>query len=103
MSGGGDNPGMGFFRSLLRILFLLAGAVLGLVLFLVAVLTFVVFMLVRLLTGRKPDLEFRVNKNPWAARRAPAGEVVDVEAREVGNAGEAPPPSLPGPGHQDLR
>ena len=74
---------MHLFRSLIRLLIVLVGAVIGLALFLFAALVFVVFLLVRLLTGRKPDLQFRVNKNPWAGRKPPAGDVVDVEAREV--------------------
>lgn len=77
---------MSLFRSLLRLLMLLAGALIGLGLFLIAVLGFVVFLLVRLLTGRKPSLSFRVNKNPWAGRQPPSGDVVDVEAREVKDA-----------------
>ena len=86
--------GMPLLRSLIRLLMVLAGAVIGLGLFLLAVLAFVVFLFVQLLTGRKPDLRFRVNRNPWAAHRPPAGEVVDVEAREVR---EAAPPSLRAP------
>ncbi|WP_439463146.1 hypothetical protein [Roseateles sp. NT4] len=68
---------------LLRLLMIAAGALIGLGLFLIAVLAFLGFLLVSLLTGRKPNLQFRVNKNPWAQRREPAGDVVDVEAREV--------------------
>ncbi len=93
MSGGAErvqNPGMRLFRPLLRILFLIAGAVIGLGLFLIAVLAFVAFLLVRLLTGRKPNLGFRVNKNPWAGQRPPSGDVVDVEAREVEDAAPLP-------------
>lgn len=82
---------MSLFRLLLRLLMVAIGALIGLGLFLFAVLAFVVFLLVSLLTGRKPNLQFRVNKNPWAQRRQPAGEVVDVEAREVP---EAPPQRL---------
>ena len=74
---------MSLFRPLLRLVFLIAGAFIGLGLFLIAVLAFLAFLLVSLLTGRKPNLQFRVNKNPWAQRRQPAGDVVDVEAREV--------------------
>lgn len=74
---------MRLFRSLLRLLMLAAGALIGLGLFLLAVLAFVAFLLVSLVTGRRPNLQFRVNKNPWAGRKQPAGEVVDVEAREV--------------------
>ncbi|MCY4747303.1 hypothetical protein NYO99_20190 [Pelomonas sp. UHG3] len=76
--------------SLVRLIFrwavLLVGAVIGLGLFLFAVAAFVVILLLSLLTGRKPNLQFRMNKNPWAPRRpAPqaAGDVVDIEAREV--------------------
>lgn len=93
------NAVMSLFRLLIRILLVVVGAVVGLALFLFAVIAFVSFLLVRLLTGRKPDLQFRVNKNPWAQRRAPAGEdVVDVEAREVREVGEAA--SLPPPQQQ---
>jgi hypothetical protein len=74
---------MKLFRSLIRLLAVIAGAIVGLGLFLIAVLAFVLFLVVRLLTGRKPNLQFRVNKNPWAGRKAPADDVVDVEAREV--------------------
>ncbi|MGM9480862.1 hypothetical protein ACS5PN_06700 [Roseateles sp. NT4] len=74
---------MPLFRMLLRLLMIAAGALIGLGLFLIAVLAFLGFLLVSLLTGRKPNLQFRVNKNPWAQRREPAGDVVDVEAREV--------------------
>lgn len=82
---------MPLFRFLLRILFLIAGAVIGLGLFLIAVLAFVAFLIVSLLTGRKPNLQFRVNKNPWAQRRQPAADdVVDVEAREVQDAAPLP-------------
>lgn len=88
---------MKLFRSLVRLLAVIAGAIVGLGFFLVAVLAFVVFLLVRLLTGRKPDLQFRVNKNPWAGRREPAGEVVDVEAREVRDPSDAPPLPLRAP------
>ncbi|MFG6439275.1 MgtC/SapB family protein [Roseateles sp. LKC17W] len=76
--------------SLVRLIFrwavLLVGAVIGLGLFLFAVAAFVVILLLSLLTGRKPNLQFRMNKNPWTQRRpAPqaAGDVVDIEAREV--------------------
>lgn len=77
---------MSLFRPLFRLLLLVVGAFIGLGLFLIAVLGFVVFLVVRLLTGRKPNPQFRVNKNPWAQRRQPAGDVVDVEAREVQDA-----------------
>lgn len=76
--------------SLIRLLMLVVGAFVGLGLFLIAVLGFVVFLLVSLLTGRRPNLQFRVNKNPWAQRRQPAGDVVDVEAREVSDAAPLP-------------
>ena len=82
---------MRLFSSLLRLLMVLVGAVVGLGLFLLAVIAFVGFLLVSLLTGRKPNLQFRVNKNPWAQHRPPAAEdVVDIEAREVKDG-----PSLP--------
>lgn len=84
---------MRLFRPLLRLLMLIAGALIGLGLFVIAVLGFATFLLISLLRGRKPNLQFRVNKNPWAQRRQPEGEVVDVEAREVG---EAAPLPLPG-------
>ena len=84
--------------SLIRLLMLVVGAFIGLGLFLVAVLGFTVFLLVSLLTGRKPNLQFRVNKNPWGQPRPPAGDVVDVEAREVGKAASLPPPSERRPG-----
>ncbi|MCE4540271.1 hypothetical protein LXT12_23755 [Pelomonas sp. P7] len=75
---------MNLVRVVVRLLFVIAGAVVGLALFLFAVLAFVAFLIVSLLTGRKPDLRFRVNQNPWAPRRQQAAEdVVDIEAREV--------------------
>ncbi len=86
---------MNLVRFLIRIVLVVAGAVVGLGLFLFAVLAFATFLLVSLLTGRKPDLQFRVNKNPWAQRRAPAADdVVDIEAREVD---DAAPPALQQP------
>ena len=80
------------FRFLLRVLFLVVGAVIGLGLFLFAVLVFVAILIGSLLTGRKPNLQFRVNKNPWARHRPPAdvGDVVDIEAREVKDAAPLP-------------
>lgn len=83
-------PAMRLFRSLFRLLFVLFAALVGLGLFLMGLLGFVVFMLIRLLTGRKPNLSFRVNKNPWAGRQPPAGDVVDIEAREVQDAAPLP-------------
>ncbi|MGQ3050668.1 MAG: hypothetical protein ACT6S0_02675 [Roseateles sp.] len=77
---------MRLLRSLLRLLMIVIGALIGLGLFVIAVLGFVTFVLVRLLTGRKPNLSFRVNKNPWAGHKPPAGDVVDIEAREVKDA-----------------
>ncbi len=77
---------MSIVRLIFRWAVLLVGAVIGLGLFLFAVAAFVVILLLSLLTGRKPNLQFRMNKNPWAQRRpAPqaAGDVVDIEAREV--------------------
>lgn len=83
---------MSLVRFLIRMLLLVAGAVVGLGLFLLAVIAFVGFLLVSLLTGRKPNLQFRVNKNPWAQHRPPAADdVVDIEAREVK---DGPPPPL---------
>lgn len=83
---------MGLIRFLIRLFILLAGAFIGLVLFLFAVIAFVSFLLFSLLTGKKPNLQFRVNKNPWAHRRPPAAEVdvVDIEAREVTDAKPLP-------------
>lgn len=77
---------MGLIRFLIRLCILVAGAFIGVVLFFFAVLAFVTFLLFSVLTGKKPNLQFRVNKNPWAHRRPPSaevGEVVDIEAREV--------------------
>jgi len=89
---------MRLFRFLLRLVMLVVGALIGLGLFFVAVLAFLALLLYSLLTGRKPNLQFRVNKNPWAGRRTPAADdVVDIEAREVP---AAKPPSLQPP---DLR
>ncbi|MCY4755090.1 hypothetical protein [Pelomonas aquatica] len=83
---------MRLFSLLLRVLFIAAGAIVGLGLVLFAVVAFVGFLLVSLLTGRKPDLQFRVNKNPWARHAPPAEDVVDVEVREVRAAAPLPPP-----------
>jgi cell division septation protein DedD len=80
------NVVMSMFRSLLRLLLLIVGAVIGVGLFLFAAVAFVVIMLFSLLRGRKPTVQFRMSQNPWAPRRpqAPAaGDVVDIEAREV--------------------
>jgi hypothetical protein len=75
---------MPLIRLLLRLLILAVGAVLGLVLFLFALIAFAALLIFSLLRGRKPDMTFRMNRNPWAQRRAPpAGDVVDIEAREV--------------------
>jgi hypothetical protein len=82
---------MRLLSSLIRVLIIAAGAVVGLGLFLLAVLAFVGFLLASLLTGRKPNLQFRVNKNPWAQHRPPAAEdVVDIEAREIKDAPPLP-------------
>jgi len=84
---------MRLFSPLLRLLVIAVGAIVGLGLFLFAVIAFVAFLLVSLLTGKRPNLQFRVNKNPWAQRhQAAAGDVVDIEAREVK---EGAPPPLP--------
>lgn len=83
-------PAMRLFCFLLRLLMLVVGALIGLGLFLIAVLGFVTFLLVSLLTGRKPNLSFRVNKNPWAGHKPPSGDVVDIEAREVQDAAPLP-------------
>ena len=72
---------------------LVAGALLGLGLFLLAVLTFTVLVVVSLLRGRRPSAQFRMNRNPWAQRRAPAepvDDVVDIEVREVREAAPLP-------------
>jgi hypothetical protein len=77
---------MPLFRLLIRLLLLVVGAAIGLGLFLFAVLVFAVVLIGSLLAGRKPNLQFRMNQNPWARHRAPArgtGDVVDIEAREV--------------------
>lgn len=90
---------MQLFRFLFRILIVITGAVIGLALFLLAVFTFAVVLLVSLLRGRKPDVQFRMNRNPWAQRRhesAPA-DVVDIEAREVREPEPLPLPPLQPP------
>ena len=84
---------MRLFRFLIRLLILVVGAVIGLALFLFALLAFVVVLTVSLLRGRKPNLQFRVNPNPWAPRRprdAEAGDVVDIEAREISDPAPLP-------------
>lgn len=77
---------MKLLRALIRLLLILAGALVGLGLFVMALLAFAAFLLIRLVTGRQPDLQFRVNRNPWAGRQPAAGDVVDVQAREVSDA-----------------
>ncbi|KQY81638.1 MULTISPECIES: hypothetical protein [Roseateles] len=77
---------MRLFRTLVRLLILISGAVIGLVFFLLAVVAFAVILIGSLLTGRKPDLQFRMNQNPWARHRPAAhgaDDVVDIEVREV--------------------
>lgn len=84
---------MRLFSLLLRALILVAGAVVGLGLFLLAVVVFLAVVLGSLLRGRRPNVAFRVNRSPRARRSAPAGgDVVDVEAREVVDAAPLPPP-----------
>ena len=87
---------MRLFRTRIRLLILVVGAVIGLAFFLFAVLAFAVILIGSLLTGRKPNLQFRMNQNPWARHRAPArgaNDVVDIEAREVKD--QAPLPLQP--------
>lgn len=87
---------MRLIRFLLRAFLLIAGALLGLGFFLIAVVAFAVVLLVSVVTGRKPNVQFRMNRNPWADRRTAAPEdVVDIEAREVKDA--APLPLQPPP------
>jgi uncharacterized iron-regulated membrane protein len=78
---------MSLLRLLVRLALLAVGAVIGLALFLFAVLAFITIVLVSLLTGRKPNVQFRMNRNPWAQPRPRAAtapqDVVDIEAREV--------------------
>lgn len=83
---------MHLFRFLIRALILIAGAVIGLGLFLFAVVVFAVVLIGSLLTGRKPNVQFRMNKNPWAHRRPPAAadDVFDIEAREIKDAPPLP-------------
>jgi Flp pilus assembly protein protease CpaA len=84
---------MRLIRFLLRACLVILGALLGLGLFVFAVLTFGVLLLVSLLTCRRPNLQFRMNRNPWAPRRATAAEdVVDIDAREVDDGVRAPAP-----------
>ncbi|MFG6429687.1 hypothetical protein [Roseateles sp. LYH14W] len=93
---------MSFFRLLLRWLILIVGAIVGLAFFLFAVVAFVTILLLSLLTGRKPNMQFRMNRSPWAQRRpqAPAdGDVVDIEAREVKAPAAPPLPLQPPPRH----
>ena len=89
---------MRLFRTLIRLLILVAGAVIGLVFFLFAVLAFAVILVGSLLMGRKPNLQFRMNQNPWARHRPPArasDDVVDIEVREITD--PAPLPLRPPP------
>ena len=87
---------MPLLRSLLRLLILVVGLAIGFGLFLIAVVTFVVVLVVSLLTGRRPAMQFRMNRNPWARHRAPSpstDDVVDIEVREVRD--QAPLPLQP--------
>lgn len=91
---------MPLFRLLFRCVLLIVGAVIGLGLFLFAVLAFMVVVLISLLRGRKPTMQFRMNQNPWAPRRPQApesGDVVDIEVREVKDPAPLPlqPPLQP--------
>ena len=84
---------MRLFRFLIRVLILIVGAVIGLGLFLFALLAVAVVLTVGLLRGRKPNLQFRVNPNPWARRRPgndQVGDVVDIEAREISDPAPLP-------------
>lgn len=82
--------------ALLRLVLVAVGLVFGLlavVFGLVLALGLIVWSLLR---GRKPQVKrFRMNPSQpfggMGGRRAPAGDVVDVEAREVP---ETPPPQL---------
>ncbi|PTT80747.1 hypothetical protein DBR42_19110 [Pelomonas sp. HMWF004] len=87
-----ENAGMRLFRTLIRLLMVVAGAFLGLALFLFGLLTFVVILVFSLVTGRKPGLQFRMNPRPWARHRPPRGDddVVDIEVREVPEAAPLP-------------
>lgn len=74
------------FSLLLRLFILIVGAVIGVGLFLFAVVAFIVILIGSLLMGRRPVMQFRMNRNPWARHRAPASsadDIVDIEAREV--------------------
>lgn len=94
---------MPLIRFLARLLILIAGAVIGLGLFLFALVAFAVIVIRSLLTGKRPSMQFRMNKNPWAQRRPPADnpdDVVDIEVREVNDAPtepSTPPAALPRP------
>ena len=72
------------FRTLFRLLLLVVGAVLGLVALAVGLLLTAGVVTWALLRGRKP---VRVQAFRWQGMsppgRAPAGEVVDIEAHEV--------------------
>lgn len=84
MAEGVQNYGMSLVRALIRLLILVTGALIGVGLFLFAVVAFVVVLIFSLLTGKRPNLQFRANANPWARRDASTGDdVVDIEAREV--------------------
>lgn len=76
----------------LRLLLAVATVVLMLALMGVALLTMLGLMLWSLLRGRRPVVDvsgfararqFRAGQRPGARAAAPAGEVVDVEVREV--------------------
>lgn len=89
---------MPLFRFLFRCLIVVVGAVVGLAFFLFAVVAFVTILLLSLLTGRKPNMQFRMNRSPWAQRRPQApvdGDIVDIEAREVKAPAAEPLPLQP--------
>ena len=84
---------MRLFRSLFRLLLLAGVALVSLAIFLFAVVTVVALLFVRLLTGRRPNVKFRMDRNPWRVRKPQppvSADVYDIEAREVKDAAPLP-------------
>lgn len=73
---------MSLVRALTRAVLLVAGALIGLGLFVFSLVVLLILLIIGLFTGRRPDLRMVRRPQPWG-RRAPPGEVVDVEVREV--------------------
>lgn len=79
-------------HTLMRVLVVVAGAVLAMLALALGLLLGLALMLWALLRGRKPVRmqAFRWQGMPRPGRKPPAGEVVDIEAHEVREGPSAP-------------